>query len=104
MKGRGWAALALALVGLYAFFRFGGKASGPSNLPEAKTPGANEAASGLQSFFDNLAETFTGWTDATWRVIALLGLVGLGIWIFKKVPMVVWLVMAVVAVIVAVQV
>lgn len=94
----------MVLVGIVvAFFYFGGSAEGPENVPAPETPSADEAASGLQRFFDNIADAVSGWNEGTWRIVAVLALVGLGVWVFKKVPMFVWLVLALLGVVIAVQ-
>lgn len=103
MNGRVGGLLLLLGVLIGGWFYFGGSADAPDNTPKPKAPTTDEAASGLQKFFDNIADAITGWNDGTWRILALLALVGLGVWVFKKVPMVVWLVIAVVGAIIAVQ-
>lgn len=93
--------LVLAIVG---FFYFGGETDAPDNTFNPEVPSANEASSGISKFFGNIADAITGWNEGTWRMIAVAVVAGLAWWVFNKVPMVVWLVLAVVGMIVAVQI
>jgi hypothetical protein len=93
--------LLLVLAGIGAFFYFGGSAEGPEvGRPEA--PSADEATSGLTQFFGWFGDTVSGWSQTTWTVLLIFALVGVGMWIFRRVPLLVWLVIAVVALVVAV--
>ena len=102
MKGRG-AVVLLAVVGLIvAFFAFGGEAEGPTDTPDVSAPDVNETTSRIRDFYDNVAEVVTGWSDNTWRIIVIFGAAALLWWAFKKIPLVVWLVIAVLAALIAV--
>jgi hypothetical protein len=94
--------LLLVVLGIGAWFYFGGSAEGPENLPDPNAPSADEAASGIAKFFDKIGSTISGWGELTWRIIAVFVLVAIGVWVFRKVPMLVWLVLALVGLVVAV--
>lgn len=87
-----------ALVG-YLFY------SGKVNADNVKTPGSGEeAATGVEGFFNWFADMLSSIGDAGWRILTLLLLVGLCMWVFKKVPMVVWLILTAFGLLVAVMV
>lgn len=101
MNGRVLLLLGVLLVG--AWFYFGGSAEAPEDVPNPQAPSLNQASSGLSEFFGNIAQAMTGWNENTWRMIAIVALAGVCKWVFKSVPMVVWLVVAVIGCVVAVQ-
>lgn len=97
-------ALVLVVLAIAAFFYFGGEAEGPSETPDITAPGVNETAGGIREFFTNIANAVSGWNQGTWRIVAVFVCAGILWWVFKKVPLVVWLVIALVGAIIAVQV
>lgn len=100
---RGGLLLLLLAAAVIGFFYFGGSANAPENAPTPEAPSVDEAAGGLRRFFNNIADAVTGWNEGTWRIIAVGIFVAIGIWVFRKVPTVVWLVIAVLAALIAVQ-
>lgn len=101
MSGRAGAVLLLAIVGVVGWFYFGGSAEAPEDLPKPKAPDADEAAGGVQSLFNAFGDWITQRGEVFWRLVVIGALVAIGAWVFRKVPVVVWLVLAVIAFIIA---
>lgn len=96
MKGMGGLLVMVAVVvgGLYFWTQSGGSVSGTApevDRPNVEAPSVNESASGLRRFFDWLGDEVMTWSSVVWQMIAL-GLVLLALrFVFKKMPMVVWM-------------
>lgn len=105
VKGMGGLLLlaVLAIGGYVAWTQLGGEVSGSApevGTPDISAPSVNESAGGIQGFFNDLADEITTWGPAVWQILAVVLMVGAGMFIFKKIPAVVWAVLgAVVAVV-----
>lgn len=100
MKGRGGALLMMLIGAGLAYLLFTGKLSTDSVQAPDST---DEAAGGVLAFFDWFGDFVSSLTSQAWTVIVLISLVGIGIWMFRQVPMRVWLIILLFGVVVAVM-